>query len=105
MRSGRSSSGRDRSERTRALPIAHRRGREVRPDVGTAPAAALANEPRLKIGQAHFTRPFVAADRYVMTAFVIGAIDQEPANAGRAHLGEGIFWARSNVNANGRLAS
>jgi hypothetical protein len=36
-------------------------------------------------------RPSVATDRDVVAAFVIGAIDQQPANARLAHFGEGDF--------------
>jgi hypothetical protein len=66
---------------------------EMRPHIGTPPPASLAGKPRLEIGQPDVIRPPVAADRYVMAAPVIRAIDQEPANAGGAHLGEGDFLA------------
>ncbi len=38
-------------------------------------------------------RPSVAADRGPMAAAVIAAIDQQPANAGGAHLAEGDLLA------------
>jgi hypothetical protein len=44
-------------------------------------AANDAGKPGLKIGQPNFIGPSVTADRDVMAAAIIGAIDQEPANA------------------------
>ena len=62
---------------------------EVRANVGTALAANLADESRLKIGQPDILGPSITADLDPMAASVIGAIDQQPANASGAHLGEG----------------
>ena len=54
---------------------------EIRADVGAFPAASLAGEPRLDIGQPDVIRPSVAADWCPVAAFVVRAIDQETANA------------------------
>jgi hypothetical protein len=54
----------------------------VRPDVGAAVAARLADEMRLQIGQAHVVGTAVGADGDRMRAFVIGAVDQQAANTG-----------------------
>ena len=54
---------------------------EIRPDVGPALAAGRAGELRLKIRQPNIIWPSIAADRDVMGALVIGAIDQESAYA------------------------
>jgi hypothetical protein len=62
---------------------------EIRADIGAAPAAGLANKSRLEIGQADFIRPWVSADRDEMAASVIGAVDQETANASGAHFSQG----------------
>jgi hypothetical protein len=51
--------------------------------------ASLAGEARLDIGQPGIVRPSVTAYGHVAPAPVIRAIDQEPANASGAHLGEG----------------
>ena len=64
---------------------------EVWPHVGTSLAASRANEPGLEIGQADIIGPSIAADRDVMAALVVGAIDEKPAHAGGAHLAEGDF--------------
>jgi hypothetical protein len=61
---------------------------KVRPNVGAPHAASPTDEPRLNVGQPDIIRPRVGADRYVVTALVVGAIDQEPANAGGAHFAE-----------------
>jgi len=66
--------------------IAHRVDRcfvpvEVQPDVGTALAARLANESRLKIRQPEVIRPSVAAERDRIAAMVVATIDQHAANA------------------------
>ena len=62
---------------------------EIRPDVGTAPAASGAGETRLKIGQPNVIRPGIGAGRDVMRTVIVAAIDQDAANAGFAHLAEG----------------
>jgi hypothetical protein len=43
-------------------------------------AARRASKPWLKVGQANIIRPSTAADRDVMAAMVVGAIDQQPAH-------------------------
>jgi hypothetical protein len=59
------------------------------PDPRATPTASLAGKPRLQIRQAHVIRPSVAADRSPMRAMIVAAIDQQAANAGGAHFGEG----------------
>jgi hypothetical protein len=62
---------------------------EIRPDIGAFGAARLAGKAGLDVGQPDIIGPLVAADRDVMAALVIRTIDQETANAGRAHFSEG----------------
>jgi hypothetical protein len=64
---------------------------EIRSDVGSARAAGGAGEPAFEIGQPHIVGPLVGADPDPVRALVVGAIDQQAANAGSAHLGEGDF--------------
>jgi hypothetical protein len=66
---------------------------EFRPDIRATPAASLACESRLQIGQAHVIGPSIAADRDPVTAMAVGAVDQQPADTGGAHLGKGDFLA------------
>jgi len=73
------------------LADAHPGRREIRPHVGAALAASCAYELRLEIRQPNIIRPSVTADRDVMGALVIGAIDQEPAHPGAAHFSEDDF--------------
>ena len=63
---------------------------EVRPDIGTTLAAHLADEQRFDIGRPDLIGPRVGADG-PMGAFIIRAIDQQPANAGCAHCAERDF--------------
>jgi len=62
---------------------------EVGTDISAFPAAGLAGELGLQIGQADVVGPSVAADRNPVRAVIIRAIDQEPANAGFAHFAKG----------------
>ena len=64
---------------------------EIRPDIGTALATGSTYEPALKIGQPYIVRPLISADPDPVRALVVGAIDQQTANAGGAHLAEGDF--------------
>jgi hypothetical protein len=64
---------------------------KIRPDISAPLTASLAGEARLDVGQRNVIRPPVTADRGPMAAPEIRAIDQETANAGRAHFGEGDF--------------
>lgn len=48
---------------------------------------------RLEIGQPDIIGPSIAAHRCVVAAMIIGAVDQEAANASGAHFGEGDFLA------------
>jgi hypothetical protein len=66
---------------------------KIRPDIRAALAASLTGEARLDVGQPGIIRPAVAADRGPMAAPEIRAIDQEAANAGGAHFGEGDLLA------------
>src|ERR1700730_16995744 len=60
-----------------------------RPDVSASMSAYLAHKPRLQIGQPEMIRPLIRADRDRVAALVVRAVDQEAAQAGVAHLGEG----------------
>ena len=60
----------------------------VRPDISASLAAGLTDKPRLELGQPDVIRPPVCADYDRLAALVIRAIDQEPAHASFAHLGE-----------------
>ena len=62
---------------------------KIRPDVGAAPAARLTDEAIFDVGQPDIVRPLIGADRDVVAALVIAAIDQDAANAGFAHLAKG----------------
>ena len=68
---------------TRLVPV------KIWPDVGSALAAFLADEPFFDVGEPDIVRPRIGADRDVVAALVIAAIDQDAANAGFAHLAEG----------------
>jgi hypothetical protein len=57
----------------------HARRLEVRPHLGTTPAADPADKPVLDVGQPEVIRPEVGADPDVMAAMVIAAIDQHVA--------------------------
>ena len=54
---------------------------EIRADVGAFPAASLAGEPRLYIGQPNVIRPPIGAHRGEVAARIVGAVDQDAANA------------------------
>ena len=64
---------------------------EIRPHICTALAADPAGEALLEIGQSRIIGPGISADRDRVAAAVVGAIDQQPANAHLAHFGEGDF--------------
>jgi hypothetical protein len=53
--------------------------------------ANLTGKLRLKIGQANVIRPWGGVDRYRMGAFIVAAVDKQPARAGRPHFPEGDF--------------
>ena len=53
---------------------------EAGPHVGAALAAGLADEPIFDVGEPDIVRPLIAADRDVVAALVIRAIDQDTAN-------------------------
>ena len=55
---------------------------------GSAPACG-ADETIFDVGEPDIVRPLVGADRVGMAAAIIGAIDQDTANAGFAHLAKG----------------
>jgi hypothetical protein len=59
---------------------------EIGPDIGAPPAAGLADEPGLDVGEPDIIGPPVAADRRPMAAVIVAAIDQETANATGAHF-------------------
>jgi len=62
---------------------------KIWPDVGSALAAFLADEPIFYVGEPDIVRPLVGADRGRVATLVIAAIDQDAAHAGFAHLAEG----------------
>jgi hypothetical protein len=66
---------------------------EIRADVGTSLAACLADEPGFQIGQPDIIRPSVGADCGPVAAPIVGAINEQPANASAAHLSEGDLLA------------
>ena len=63
----------------------------ARPHFRAALAAARADEVRFDVGQPHMMGPAVGAERDVVAAAVVAAIDQHVADAGFAHLAEGDF--------------
>jgi len=62
-------------------------------NVGTTPTAGLTGELRLQLGQADIVRPLIGGDRGPVRAAIVGAIDQQAANAGGSHFGEGDLLA------------
>jgi hypothetical protein len=66
---------------------------EIRAHIRAAPATSLAGEPGLDVRQPNVIRPSIAADRRVVAAMIIGAIDQEIADASGAHFSEGDLLA------------
>jgi hypothetical protein len=64
---------------------------EIRSRVSAFLATRLARKARFDIGQPDIIGPLVAADRDVMAALVVRAIDQETANARPAHFSKGDF--------------
>jgi hypothetical protein len=64
---------------------------EIGPHVRAALAAALANELRLEIGQPDLAGPRIGAEFLPVRAMMVGAIDDQAANAGSAHGAEGDF--------------
>jgi hypothetical protein len=64
---------------------------EVRPDVGAAIAAGLADEQGLDIGQADLVGPSAGVNRCRVAALEVRAVDQDAVNAHLAHLAEGDF--------------
>src|ERR1700730_2194497 len=61
---------------------------EIRTDVGPLLAACLPGEQRFDIGQPKIIAPAIGADLDGVRAPIVGAIDQETANARGAHLSE-----------------
>ena len=77
----------------RTSSITHRSRRrlapvEVGPDIGAAPAARLAHEPRLEIRQPQVIGPAIGAECNVMAATIVGAIDEDTLHAHLAHLAQ-----------------
>jgi hypothetical protein len=75
---------------------------EIRADIRTPLTAGLAGEAWFNVWQPNVIRPSVAADRGPVAAMVVGAIDQETANAGGSHFSEGdllfaFHWWRVTV--------
>jgi hypothetical protein len=90
-------SGGNRRSGIRDYPIPHAADRspgipvEIRADISALCATGLASEERLEIGKPDVIRPSIAADRCVVAAAKIGAVDQETANASGAHFPEADF--------------
>ena len=74
---------------------------EVRPNIGAAPTAPLADEPRLEIREPDAVVPAVSVEGDVMAAV---AIDQDAAQAHLAHLAERDLH-RPAVGVRGRMAA
>jgi hypothetical protein len=65
-----------------ALPArTHSRRPKHRPDIGTAVPAGLTGEFRFEIRQPNVVRPGGGVDRYRKGAFVVAAVDEQPARA------------------------
>ena len=62
---------------------------EIRPYVGATLAANRAHKPRLDVRQPDVIGPGITADRKRVAAAVVTAIDEDSAQAGSAHCGEG----------------
>jgi hypothetical protein len=60
-------------------------------DIGAAVAASLADKHGLKIGQPDIIGPAIGSDLDRMGAFVVAAVDQQPARAGVAHFSKSDF--------------
>lgn len=93
----------------RTSSVTHRRYRrparpEIRPDLSPAPAASGTGKAALDVGQPYRIRPAIGADGDMMAAPVIGAIDQDAAQAHLAHLAERDF-DRPAVGVRGRVAA
>lgn len=68
---------------------------KVRPNLGAAATAALADESRLEIGKPYIVRPTVVAQSNMMAAT---AIDQHAAHTHLPHLAEGdLKWSAVGV--------
>ena len=74
---------------------------EAGPHVGAALAAGLADEPIFDVGEPDVVRPLIAADRYRVAAVIVGALDQQTANAGFAHFAECDLLRASRAPKNG----
>jgi hypothetical protein len=62
---------------------------EVGPDIGASLAAGFADEAGLDIGKPDVIGPLICAGRDRVAAMMVGAIDQDAADASVAHLIEG----------------
>jgi hypothetical protein len=65
---------------------------EIRPEIGRPGAAGLTYEQRLKIRESEVVRPSISADRDRMAAVVVGAVDQQAADAHFAHFTQTYFF-------------
>jgi hypothetical protein len=75
-------------ERARLVPV------KISADIRATPPTDFADKSRPEIREPKIIRPLInygRRQRDVMAAPVIGAIDQDAANAGFAHLAEGDF--------------
>jgi hypothetical protein len=71
---------------------------EISPDFGALKAASRTAEQRLEIGEPNIIRPLIGADRHVVAALIIRAIDQQAANPHRAHFAERDFLGAFHQN-------
>lgn len=62
---------------------------EIRPNIRAPGAAGRADETVRDVGQSDVIRPLFPVHLYRMAAFIIGAIDQQLADAHLTHLAEG----------------
>jgi hypothetical protein len=65
-----------------------------RPDIGAPSAARLTDEQPLQIRQPNMVRPSICADPHRVSAPVVGAVNQQPANTHLTHFTEGYFSVR-----------
>jgi hypothetical protein len=77
---------------------------KVWPHIGAAVTASLAHEQRLKVGKPNVVRPTIGADLDMMGEFVVTAVDEQVAKAGRAHFAERDLWATGSENGHAPLS-
>lgn len=79
---------------------------EIRSYIGASPAARLADEPGLNVGQANVVGPAIGAQSRVVTARGVSAADQDVLHAHFSHFAEGdLHWPAVGMMAQGGVAS